>query len=55
MIGCYIFSCQCDSQCIGHTSQQLHNRICEHVPKILKLAKFQTLATFPLLLTNLQP
>ena len=51
----YNFSCHHDSWYIGCTFQQLQDRICQHMPKFIKLAKFQTLAIFLLVLANPQP
>ena len=32
----YQFSCHCDSQYVGHTSQRLQDRIKQHVPKSIR-------------------
>ena len=30
------FSCHCDSRYVGRTSQQLQDRICQHIPKFIR-------------------
>ena len=49
------FSCYCDSRYVSRTIQQLQDRIRQHVPNFIRATKFQTLATPPLVLANLQP
>ena len=44
----YQFSCHCDSQYVGHTSQKLQNRIKQHVPKsIIFCPSFQKSLLLP--------
>ena len=51
----YNFLCHCDNRYVGRTSQRLQDRIRQHISKFIRTAKFQTLATSPLVLANLQP